>query len=199
MVKPGVTPSDLRERIVHAPGAGPLPVSAPRARSAEDMGWRPIRLVNQLESGTSPTVLMFSARFAARSPAPRKEFSIRSNWPLTSTSRTFDASCVSGSRHNGSSGKNCGAAARPGSPPHQRPDARTSAAAHGRMRWSERIAEFEVIADAFAGAGGDVDAEEHRAGRIEAEADAVRPLQIAEIEIRDARRDGAEIREERHV
>ena len=48
--------------------SGPEERSGPRATSAALISRRPMRLVNQLESGTSSTVLTFSARTSRRSP-----------------------------------------------------------------------------------------------------------------------------------
>ncbi len=70
IVKPGVTPSLLPADTVHFPGAGPSPVLGPVATSSTVSGLEPrIRLLNQLESGTSSMVLMLCARrFMSGSP-----------------------------------------------------------------------------------------------------------------------------------
>ena len=53
-------PSFLPETIVHMPGAGPLPATGPRLDLiGRDARRAPRRLVNQLESGTSSSVLTF--------------------------------------------------------------------------------------------------------------------------------------------
>ena len=69
-MKPGVTPSLLPDASVHLPGAGPFPVFGPLATSSTLIGAPPMmRLVNQLESGTSSIVLMLIARrFMSGSP-----------------------------------------------------------------------------------------------------------------------------------
>ena len=105
MVKPGVTPSLLPDTTVHLPGAGPLVVSGPRRTSSAVSGRTPARLVNQLESGTSSMVLMFSARRGVRSPGLKNVFSTKSYGSLSAHSRTLPASWVSGSTAIGSSGK----------------------------------------------------------------------------------------------
>ena len=105
MVKPGVMPSLLPEIAVHTPGAGPLEVSGPRRTSSTVNSRAPIRLVNQLESGTSSTVLTLIARRGVRSPGFRKVFSTKSYGSLMSQPCTFEASWVSGSTAIGSSGK----------------------------------------------------------------------------------------------
>ena len=62
IVKPGVTPSLFAAITVHGPAAGPVVVSGPFNSSSTVIGRAPIRFVNQLESGTSSTVLTFWAR-----------------------------------------------------------------------------------------------------------------------------------------
>ena len=57
-VKPGAAPSFFARMTVSLPGAGPSPVTAPRITSPMVSGLVRMRLVNQLESGTSSMVLM---------------------------------------------------------------------------------------------------------------------------------------------
>jgi hypothetical protein len=76
MVNPGVTPSFFPETMVHFPAAGPVAVSGPFATSATVIGREAMmRLVNQLESGTSSMVLMLIARrFMLGSPGLPSRF-----------------------------------------------------------------------------------------------------------------------------
>ena len=60
--KPGVTPCVFPPMTVSVPRAGPSPRFAPRISCSGEIAFMPIRLVNQLESGTSPSVLIFTAR-----------------------------------------------------------------------------------------------------------------------------------------
>ncbi len=106
MVNPGVTPSLLRLVMVQVPAAGGRPAFVPLSSVGMCSGSLirgPTRLVNQLESGTSSTVLTLTARTALSSPAPRNEFSMRSYWSLTSTGFACEASWLSGSFQIGSS------------------------------------------------------------------------------------------------
>jgi hypothetical protein len=74
IVKPGANPACLGRTTDHLPGAGPVPASGPRTASSVDTGWARMRLVNQLESGTSSIVLMLRARDVGRGIAgPREE------------------------------------------------------------------------------------------------------------------------------
>ena len=59
IVKPGANPDRFGAMSVNGSGAGPVPARGPRAASSGDTGRERIRLVNQLESGTSSIVLMF--------------------------------------------------------------------------------------------------------------------------------------------
>jgi len=60
-------------------------VFGPRPISAGERSTRPIRLVNQLESGTSSMVFTLSARMEFRSPFSKKVFSTKSQTLLPST------------------------------------------------------------------------------------------------------------------
>src|SRR6187399_301718 len=68
IVNPGAAPSLLARMTVNLPGAGPVPVIGPRTISAMLNGCARIRLVNQLEFGTSSMVLIFIARGLPDSP-----------------------------------------------------------------------------------------------------------------------------------
>src|SRR5262245_31152682 len=61
-VKPGANPDDFSRVSVHREASGGWPLMGPVASSAAVSVRVPTRLVNQLESGTSSTVLMFFAR-----------------------------------------------------------------------------------------------------------------------------------------
>ena len=61
-VNPGAYPDDFSRMMVHFSGAGGGPALGPRTTSSTDTARLPMRLVNQLESGTSSTVLMLRAR-----------------------------------------------------------------------------------------------------------------------------------------
>src|SRR4029450_5960896 len=61
IVKPGANPASLGRTTDHVPGAGPVPVRGPRTASSIDSGRARMRLVNQLESGTSSIVLTLRA------------------------------------------------------------------------------------------------------------------------------------------
>src|SRR5262245_64824590 len=60
-VNPGLTPDDFSRMSVHCSGFGGRPVSGPET-TCSGVNFASRRLVNQLESGTSPIVLMFFAR-----------------------------------------------------------------------------------------------------------------------------------------
>src|SRR6218665_2201791 len=60
-VKPGAAPALFSRVSVHRCAAGAGPATGPRCSSSAVIGRLPIRLVNQLESGTSSTVLMLPA------------------------------------------------------------------------------------------------------------------------------------------
>ena len=57
----GVMPAVGWPITSHGPGAGPSMVSGPRNTSSIVMSRTPMRFVNQLESGTSPSVLTLTA------------------------------------------------------------------------------------------------------------------------------------------
>src|SRR5688572_14079957 len=61
-VNPGANPADFSRMITHFSGAGAGPTLGPRTISSTVTARLPIRFVNQLESGTSSTVLMLRAR-----------------------------------------------------------------------------------------------------------------------------------------
>ena len=92
-VKPGEKPADFARVIVHLPVAGGAPSIGPRTASSIEIGRVPMRLVNQLESGTSSTVFTLPARtFASGSPGRVNRLSIRSTKRSTSCGAVFDAS-----------------------------------------------------------------------------------------------------------
>ena len=68
MRKPGCTPVALPADTTQPSSEIDAKRSGPRTISSIDSGRRPMRLVNQLESGTSSSVLTFSARTSRRSP-----------------------------------------------------------------------------------------------------------------------------------
>src|SRR5688500_17496163 len=97
-VKPGCAPDDFSRISTHFDGSGGAPTFGPRASSSALIGREPIRLVNQLESGTSSMVLMFFAR------NPVGSYFAVTNRLYTSSyicdwsyGAAFDASCDSGS------------------------------------------------------------------------------------------------------
>ena len=61
-VNPGLVPADFSRSSVHFSGDGGVSELTPRASWAAVIGAAPMRLVNQLESGTSSMVLMLPAR-----------------------------------------------------------------------------------------------------------------------------------------
>ena len=61
-VKPGCAPAVFSRITIHFDGSGGAPTFGPRVMSSVVIGRVPMRLVNQLESGTSSMVLMFFAR-----------------------------------------------------------------------------------------------------------------------------------------
>ena len=61
-VKPGWAPEVFSRISTHFEGSGGAPMMGPRAICSTDTGTVPMRLVNQLESGTSSMVLTFWAR-----------------------------------------------------------------------------------------------------------------------------------------
>jgi hypothetical protein len=61
-VNPGLVPEFFSRSRTHFSGAGPGSELGPLARRSVAIGSAPMRLVNQLESGTSSMVLMFPAR-----------------------------------------------------------------------------------------------------------------------------------------
>ncbi len=103
IVSPGVMPSFLPETIVHTPGSGPVPATGPVSTSSAVMTRVPMRFVNQLESGTSSSVLTLDARTSRCSPASRNEFWMKSYDSFTFHGLTWEASWVSGSASSGSS------------------------------------------------------------------------------------------------
>ena len=107
IVNPGATPASFRETTLQVPGAGPLPVSGPRATSSGVRARARMRLVNQFESGTSSIVLTLRARTSGvGSPGLEKRLVARSMNKSIVHSCAPDASCVSGSRVSGSSSRN---------------------------------------------------------------------------------------------
>src|SRR5688572_3467553 len=168
----------------------------PRTISSTDIAPRPMRWVNQLESGTSSTVLMLTAGISLRSPGLRNVCSAKSNALLPSIAFAAPASSArSSSTCTGSSGKNFGAAALP---------PRTSVAAHAMetphaANRLEHIAkpENEVLTGTAAKCS--LDAQEDAVSRPESEADAVVRLEVAQIQIFDARGHLARIVEQRAV
>ncbi len=111
-MNPGVIPPDLDAMTVSgcATSGGPT-VAAPRTISSTVMGRAPIRFVNQLESGTSPRVLTFTAGGMSPSGRCLNVFSMTSNAVERSTSAGLAMGSVSGSTRSGSSGRNRGAGA----------------------------------------------------------------------------------------
>src|SRR5688572_18130475 len=92
IVNPGANPVVFGLTTAHLPAAGPLPVSGPRTASSTESGRARIRLVNQLESGTSSIVLMLpAATFDALSPGRLNRFSARSQNRSMSHGCTADA------------------------------------------------------------------------------------------------------------
>ena len=61
-VKPGCAPEVFSRISTQFDGSGGAPTFGPRTSSSFVIGLVPMRLVNQLESGTSSIVLMFFAR-----------------------------------------------------------------------------------------------------------------------------------------
>src|SRR6185503_21227792 len=64
-VKPGCEPDVFSLNNTHFDGSGGAPTTGPRLISSAVIGRVPMRLVNQLESGTSSIVLTFWARTPA--------------------------------------------------------------------------------------------------------------------------------------
>ena len=92
-VKPGENPADFARMIVHLPGAGGRPSIGPRTASSFETGRVPMRLVNQLESGTSSTVFTLPrADVLCRLTGRVNRLSIRSTKRSTSCDAAFDAS-----------------------------------------------------------------------------------------------------------
>ncbi len=80
-MKPGVMPPALPRMTVQVPAtSGPSLWFGPRTSSSMDIGRAPIRLVHQLESGTSPTVftLLAGLMVPLAGPLRKKVFSITS-------------------------------------------------------------------------------------------------------------------------
>ncbi len=75
---PGVMP-DVLSRTIGQPSTLRLSTElGPRTISSMDIARRPIRLENQLESGTSPIVLTLTAGTSRRSPGLRNVCSAKS-------------------------------------------------------------------------------------------------------------------------
>src|SRR5262245_32818467 len=89
--------------------------SDPRTISSIDMGRRPMRFVNHVESGTSSIVLTFRAGPPVRSPGLTKVCSTKSYMLLPSPfgAAPLASNAVSSSIAIGSSGKNFGVTPRP--------------------------------------------------------------------------------------
>ena len=106
MRNPGCTPEPLSREMTH-PSIDTCggPVSGPFTSSSMGMSRRPMRLVNQLESGTSSSVLTFNARTSRRSPGWMNEWTTKSYPLLSSCSFALEASSTaSSSVQIGSSG-----------------------------------------------------------------------------------------------
>jgi hypothetical protein len=103
IVKPGDVPSLLLATITHCPSAGPV-CTIDVVSSGSTTGRGDIRLVNQLESGTSSIVVTLRARtFGVGSPGALNCPSTIAHARLTSRATTREASSVSSSRPIGSS------------------------------------------------------------------------------------------------
>ena len=212
IVKPGVIPSVLPADDVHVARRRPARrCRAPWHASAVDGRSRgPTRLVNQLESGTSSMVLTFSGAVSASvSPAPRNEFSMKSNWSLISTGLGLRRRPAFPDRARSDRRGRTWRRAVPAPWPSQATRAQQD---RGDRRRGEQLRGRRVNASDQKALlnlkkywtpspppTADVDAEEHRLVGVEPEADAVRVLQIAKAQIRVARRDVAPVGEERHV
>ena len=111
--KPGWNPAGpLPAVTIHSSISIRSTVSGPRAISAAVIGRRPIRFVNQLESGTSSSVLTFTAGIDRRSPCSVNWFDTKSYVSLSSRGAAPLASnAASSSVASGSSGKKRGPAA----------------------------------------------------------------------------------------
>ena len=103
-VNPGANPDDFSRMTVQRSAAGGGPRLVPRSSSSTGSAFAPMRLVNQLESGTSSMVLMFWARvFDGLRLEVAKSWYDRSYSRPMSQGSTLEASCGSGSRLMGSS------------------------------------------------------------------------------------------------
>src|SRR6185436_7971698 len=106
---PGCEPDVFSFVRIQRDGSGGSPRFGPRAISSAETVVAPIRFVNQFESGTSSMVLMFCARVPdGRYAAVTNRLLVISYIEPMKYGLAFDASCDSGSRAMGSSGKKCG-------------------------------------------------------------------------------------------
>ncbi len=84
MMKPGFAPFGFASVIVQGPdGSSGASVHEPRSTSSIDMGAREVRLVNQLESGTSSIALTFTAS-PAGSTWKKRDMGRKSIWSAPS-------------------------------------------------------------------------------------------------------------------
>src|SRR3989441_1026189 len=206
---PGVIPSVFAPTTSHGPFGAP-PVTDPRTISSTDMGRARIRFVNQLESGTSSSVLTFSARMFAVSAGFMNVFSRKSYGSLKSCTATPLASCVSTSAAMGSSGKNFGVAPRLDTAPaanmsatNQRVNFIASAPGerqHGhRPPCSKGRTELRELPHPLMAAHCHVESEEDVLVGVESESNAVRRLEIAETDILPVPTHLARVEKQRHV
>ena len=105
MRKPGCRPADFPPLTFQPSSEIASNRSGPRTSSLVVSGRRPIRLANQLESGTSSIVFTLRARTSCRCPRSANVFATKSYPFESSIGTTFDASSdMSSSAAMGSSG-----------------------------------------------------------------------------------------------
>ena len=139
------------------------------------MARRPMRLVNQLESGTSSTVLTLSARTSRRSPGVPNgiddEVVAVGVFDLADFRRIEGAIVVGPERIVGIEARRRGAEAASQRAGHERRRRRRRTA--GRTAASEHTAQHEIQVLAIPAAEGGIDAEDDAVVGVEAEPEAV--------------------------